>query len=107
MSLLGVILLPFVVTADNTPPNYSAPIKSVDQLYSILLTIAKIVRVSFFVFAALFIVIAAFNYLFAQGAEEKLKTAKTMLIYAIVAIAVALIATGLTAFIGNFITTQQ
>jgi len=61
-------------------------IKIVDKFLGWLFTILIIL-------SAIFIVMAAFYYLTAGGDEEKVKKAKDRLIYAIVAIAIALVAT--------------
>lgn len=49
------------------------------------------------------IILAAFSCLFAAGDEEKVKTAKQRIIYAAVAIIVALLAVGFESIIKTFL----
>jgi hypothetical protein len=57
----------------------------------------------FFVLAVFFILFAAFTYLTAAGDPEKVGKAKNMLIYAVVAIAIAFLAVGFEKIIGTFL----
>ncbi len=52
--------------------------------------------------AVIFIVYAAFLYLTSGGDEDKTKTAKNYIIYAVIAIAVAILARGIIAVVGSF-----
>ena len=56
----------------------------------------------FFVIAAIMIVWAAFNYLTAGGDEEKVDKAKGAIKNAIIAIAVAIVASSVKFVVGNF-----
>ena len=53
--------------------------------------------------AAIFIVVAAFGYLTAGGDDEKVKSAKQKLVYAVVAIVVALLAFALPKLVVNLL----
>ncbi|MDP3974966.1 MAG: hypothetical protein Q8P88_01610 [Candidatus Jorgensenbacteria bacterium] len=64
-----------------------------------------IVQYVFFVVAAIMIIIAAFKYLTAQGDPEKVGVARQMVIYAVIAIAVALLALVVGAIAANFLGT--
>ena len=55
------------------------------------------------VLAVIFIIWAAFNYLRAGGEPEKVKEAGNQLIYAAVAVAVALFARGFPLLVGGFL----
>jgi len=57
----------------------------------------------FWIIAAIFIILAAFSYLTAGGDEEKLKSAKQKVIYAIVAIVVALLAQSIRWVVSSFL----
>ena len=59
----------------------------------------------FFIVAAIFIILAAFAYLTAQGDAEKIKTANKQILYAVIAIIIALLSVSFTAIISNFIST--
>jgi len=73
------------------------------QVESLLENILGWIYTFFFIFAAIFILIAAFQYLTAAGDEEKVKKAKNMLIYAVIAIAIALVAMGIDNIVANLV----
>ncbi len=52
--------------------------------------------------AVIFIIVAAFLYLTSGGNEEKTKKARDYIIYAVIAIAVAIVAKGVIALVGSF-----
>jgi hypothetical protein len=60
----------------------------------------------FWVIVVLFAVLAAFNYLTAQGSEEKITKAKQMVVYTLIAAAVALLGTGIRAIVSNVLKAQ-
>jgi uncharacterized membrane protein len=65
--------------------------------------VVKWVYIVFFIIAVVMIILAAFSYLFAAGDEEKVKTARSRIIYAAVAIVVALLAVGFESIIRTFL----
>lgn len=79
---------------------------TVAGVYDVLETVFQVIYTVFFIIAAIFILIAAFKYLTAQGDPEKVGAARQMLVYAVIAIAVALVAIGITQVIANFFGTQ-
>ena len=85
IALLGIT--PFVAFGQETF------ISTIGEVTGILNFVLNFLRTVFFILAAVFLILAAFKYLTAQGDEEKIKGAKTMLIYSIIAVAVALLAT--------------
>ncbi len=76
---------------------------TVGGVVDILRNVVRWIYIIFFILAVMFILFAAFNYLTAGGEAEKVNTAKNQLIYAIVAIVVALLAVGFETIIRNFI----
>ena len=100
-----VAVLPLVgfaqVTGIGTVPDVGPT--TVGGFVNLLGTILQIFYTIFFIIAAVFIILAAFSYLTAGGDDEKVKSAKQKLIYAIVAIVVALIATSVNVVISNFL----
>ncbi|MBI2053334.1 MAG: hypothetical protein HYT41_01130 [Candidatus Sungbacteria bacterium] len=78
-------------------------ITSVEDLQNVVSKIVGWAQVFFYIIATLFIVFAAFRYLTSGGDEEKITAAKNMLIYSIVAIAIAAIAGGVVLLVRNFI----
>ena len=64
------------------------------QILTILTTIVKYTYTIFFIVAIIFIIIAAFSFLTAQGDPEAIKKARAQILWACVAIAIALISMG-------------
>lgn len=75
---------------------------TVAGVYNVLETIFQVIYYIFFVVAAIMILIAAFKYLTAQGDPEKVGEARQMVIYAVIAIAIALVSIGVTQIVANF-----
>ncbi len=91
-----------------TPPSagtQETPITTVGQAVGLLQLIVNWVFYIFWMLVGVFILWAAFDYLMAGGDPKKTESAKNKLIYAVIAIVVALLSTGLKAIIKNFIQT--
>lgn len=86
-----------------TLPGANTNITTVSGVVDLLRGVVRWVYVIFFIFAVLFIILAAFTYLTAGGDPEKTNKAKDQLIYAAVAIAVALLAVGFQSIVSNFL----
>ena|SRR3989344_5609348 len=80
---------------------------TVSGTVDILRNIVKWIYIIFFIVAVMFILFAAYTYLMAQGDPEKVNTARNQIIYAIVAIVVALLAVGMDTAIATFLQTGQ
>ena len=93
LSLLLVILAPLSFAFAQQEPPAVTYISSISGVYGILNYILGVLSTIFFILAAIFFILAAFKYLTAQGDEGKVGSSKTMLIYSIIAIIVALLAT--------------
>ena len=93
--------MPFAVFAQEfTPPPAPTSLTEFEDVINIVLGW----MFSFLVFLAIvFVLVAAYKYLTAAGDPEKVKSASNTLIYAAVAIAVALLARGLPFLIGGLI----
>ncbi|MBI2278747.1 MAG: hypothetical protein HYU81_01640 [Candidatus Brennerbacteria bacterium] len=65
-----------------------------------------IIQYVFFIVAAIFIIVAAFKYLTAQGDPEKVGAARQMVIYAVIGIAVALLALVIDNIAADFLGTS-
>ncbi len=106
---LGILLL--VVMTNTVFGQYNSPVSgipgvgptTVGGLVNILEAGVRWVYIIFFIIAVLFILFAAFSYLTAGGEAESINKAKTQIIYAAVAIAVALLAVGFEQIIANFL----
>jgi ABC-type transport system involved in cytochrome c biogenesis permease component len=80
-----------------------SPIKSPEDIYKILGKIVRYTYEIFFIVAVLFILIAAYNFLFARGDPEKVKSARSQVLYAAIAIAVAFLSVGAEAIIKDLL----
>lgn len=78
---------------------------TVSGMVDIVRSVVKWVYVIFFIIAVLFILMAAFTYLTAGGDAEKVKSAHNQIIYAAVAIVVALIAVSVDTMVSTFLST--
>ena len=107
IAIISLMLLANMAMAVDIPGVPGAPGSTlrVSGWFGILQQVVGWVYRAFFVVAALFIIIAAFYYLTAQGNPEKVGEAKNMIIYAVVAIVVALIAVGMDVMIRTFLST--
>lgn len=107
-SVLAVAVLIFVpvisLAQTSVPiPGEEGPIANPEEAIGFLDTILGWVARIFWIAAAFFIFVAAFKYLTAAGDPTKVKAASTMLLYAVVAIAVAILSWGIPAFVNNFL----
>lgn len=89
--LFTISLMPVISFAAAGDPSES-PIQSINDIIKILDNIAKWMYTIFFIVAAIFILIAAYNFLFAQGNPEKITSARKQVTYAVIAIIIALVA---------------
>lgn len=87
-------------------PNYS-PVCSSDDVVNVLKNILNFMYTIFFILSIIFVLLAAYNYLFAKDDPEKIKSATKSIMWAAVAIIIALVSVGANAIIKNFITGQQ
>ncbi|GEM_PF-490042 len=85
-------------------PQTPAPIPDANGFIDLINKIATWASYLFWGFAVIFIFYAAFLYLTGSGEEEKIKKAHKQLIYALIAIVVALFAYGMPALIHNILT---
>lgn len=91
------------LTGADVPP--TTPV-TIAYVINVLKTVVNWMFSVLIILAVICIIIAAFNYLTAAGDPEKVKKAHTMLIYALVAIGVALLAVGLRALVAELLQRQ-
>ena len=102
--LILLVSTPVLVLAQiENPTTY---ITSISGVISVLNFILRIIYTIFFILAAVFLILAAFTYLTAGGESDKVKKAKNQLIYAIVAIVVALLAVGIRGIVASVLAQQ-
>lgn len=80
-----------------------SPVTSPAGLVQIIDSVLVVTYVVALCLAVLFIIFAAINYLGAAGDTEKVKTAHKQIVYALISIAVTLIAVGATQIIQSLI----
>lgn len=102
------LALPVLASAQITQPPVTAPsnIQNINQITGsagILCTIINWVFWLLIVLTIIFVLVAAFKYLTAGGDPEKVKSAGSTLLYAAIAVVVALIAKGLPLIVSSFI----
>lgn len=89
------------------PPVESAvPQGQIYSLQGVLQTVCTVFAWAFYfliVFAVIFVIVAAFKYLTAAGDPEKVKSAGSTLLYAAIAIGVALLARAVPLVVGSFL----
>lgn len=89
---------------------FAAPVSGaptdITGIWSIIQKIMNWVMALFFLVATIFILMAGFKYLTAAGDSGKIDEAKHMLTYAIVGIAVGLLAFAIPAIVQNFLGVQ-
>jgi len=100
--LVGTVNIASGQTA-NIPGVQQVGPSTVGGIVDVLRGVVRWVYIIFFIVAVMFILFAAFNYLTAGGDAEKITTAKNQLIYAAIAIVVALLAVGFEVIIRNFL----
>lgn len=94
VSVASLLLVPALTLAQgfSVPGAPDVGIRSLDQVTRIIINLVNWVTGLFFVAAILFLFYAAYLYLGAAGDPERLTQAKNQLIYSVIAIAVALLA---------------
>lgn len=94
----GLWVLPAVVLAQvNNAPNVDVMVvldNIVNWLFAILLVVA-----------ALFIIVAAYNFVTAAGDPEKTTAARNFVLYALIGVLIAFVAKGLVALVGRIVGT--
>jgi hypothetical protein len=106
------LTLPVMAMAQNiqgptAPVNPSAPPQGhISSLQGVLNTVCIVFDWAFYFLVALaviFIIVAAFKYLTAAGEPEKVKSAGSTLLYAAVAVGVALLARAVPLIVASFL----
>lgn len=88
--------VPLLVLAQGAPTNLC-------QVVDLIAKIARVLLVVLIAVAVLFVVLAAFKYLTASGDAEKVGEANKQILYAVVAVAVGLLATAVPTVVGSIL----
>jgi len=100
---VATLILPLATMAqiESTPPS---PVTSVGGIVDVLNFVIRIIFTVLMIVAIAFILYAAFKYLTAMGDPAKITDAHRALLGAAIAIAVALLATGVRAIVNSVLT---
>jgi len=115
--LMGLLLMPTILlaadtngngtngTADGTngTANRATPITTLDDILSLIGRVGDWISAIVLALAIIFILVSAFQFLTAAGNPEKISSARNMLIYALVAVAIAAVAWGLPDLVQSLI----
>lgn len=101
--ILAFIFSPLILLAADTYGPEDSPVKSVGDVYKILNKIVGWTYTIFFIVAAFFILYAAFTYLTAAENAENIQKAHKQIIYAVIAIAIALLSYSFDVIISGFL----
>lgn len=96
-------IVPFLTLAVDYSNPTATPIKDIQGVMNILTNIVNYMYTAFFIVAIAFVLLAAFNYLTAQDDAEKIKSATRQIMWAAVAIAVALMSVGFNKIVESFL----
>lgn len=100
VSLVALAGFALPVFAQDTP---TEPITSFDDIIELIDTVASWLFTIILALAVVMLLYAAFLWLTASGDEDKVSTARKVLIYALIGIAIAFIAKGLVALIQELV----
>ncbi len=103
LPLLTMAIAPGTIPGAGDVGLPESPIDTASGGLRVIANIVRWVYILFFIIAVLFILFAAFNYLSGATHPEKIKASHDQIIYAAIAIAVALLAVGASTIIQNFI----
>jgi len=96
LTLIGLLLIPTILLAV-TPekPPVTPPIQKLEDVVTIMNKVGEWLFAIIFALAVIFVLASAFQFLTSAGNPEKIILARQMLIYALIAVAVSIVAFGL------------
>lgn len=103
LAVLALVLVPVAVNAQIGEQTAPVVVTNVGATYGFLNRIINIMFSILMVLAVIFILLAAFNYLTAGGEGEKVEKANKQILYAVVAIVIAVLARSIPFVIRNFL----
>jgi len=106
MGLVLVLAMSFMAVsagAQVAPPAPDTNIENIGDVYDLINTIFNMLFWLLIVLASVFIIWAAFNYLTAGGDPEKIQKANQKVIYAAVAVVIAVLARAIPSIVCSFL----
>ncbi len=106
---LGLMLLPSGILATVTPPadpggGPDATISDVTEVWTLIIAVRNWLFAILGVVVVIMLGVAAFQFITASGNDEKIGNARKMVTYALIGVAVMLLAGGVIALVESFIT---
>ncbi len=101
IKFIAVIYLILLAAAGGV--QVKAAVENQQDVFDVLVRIADFLFTALLIVAVIFIIIAAFNFLTAQGDAEKIKSARNQILWAVVAIAIALVSAGAASIVESFL----
>lgn len=106
--LMSLLLSPAIVLAQDNGDNGNGPeawptIESPEDLIKILDTVARWLMTIVFIVAAIFIVVAAYRFVTSGGDPMQVTSARQAILYALIGVAVALLAWGIVQVVKSII----
>lgn len=97
LTLIGLLLMPAILLVQAAAPGVSttSPITSLADILAFIVTVGTWISAIVIGLAVIFILVSAFQFLTAAGNPETIAKARQNLIYALVAVAIAVVAWGL------------
>jgi len=104
MILASTIILPGIAGAFTaTITGKTIDVTNIADVQALVTQIVGVMQTILFAIAGVFVVIAGYQYLTAQGDPEKTVNARNMLIYAIIAVGIGILATIISTLVLNFL----
>lgn len=111
LTLIGFLLMPTILLAVILPTGTATgtggratPITTLDDILTLIGKVGDWISAIVLALAIIFILVSAFQFLTAAGSPEKITSARQMLIYALVAVAIAVVAWGLPDLVTSLVT---
>lgn len=94
--LAGLLLMPAsILAAEIQQPPLEPPVQNLQDIVDIMDKVGEWIFAIVLALAIIFILVSAFQFLTASGNPEKITSARQILVYALVAVAIAVVAWGL------------
>lgn len=103
VALFAGSAFPAVALAQGPPTAVPTPVASIGDFYGMACTAMNWIFSFLIIVAVITILLAALSFLTSGGQEDKIATARRFLIYALVGVAVAILARSLVNVTGSFI----
>lgn len=100
---LAVLALPALVFAQGNLPPAPDIVTNTNDFFGLMKTVVNFLFALLIVLAVVFVILAAFKYLTAGGDPEKVKAANHQIMYAAIAVVIAVLARGVPRLVCSFI----